>query len=366
MKNRIITLLLFTIVGCTTAPNIFEETTEKGGFILFETDLTTLHDILGDETVVNINLTDPNNNAVSYSVAIEKPDGTLTEIVATVSSFPKNLTINRQDILTALGFSSPEELPQKVKFIGIVTTNKGSVISGQDVVFNSTTNESTGGDTYYNGLAAIPRQAMKFEIVMFQQVKPNEETSFFITSEDDDVEEVLIDFGEPVGTMSLNSSDLELGELSGGDGLMGIGLRFNFVGLPKGATITTAKIQFQTDNTGSSPVEMTIYGENESNSKPFEDVLNNLTSRNLTDSSVVWNIPEWRNIGDRESAQLSVDFSNVLQEIINHSDWVPGNSITIILKPTGNSLNTTSTSGGREAETGIGDHSAELIVSHSN
>lgn len=366
MKRVIIFFCLAMLLSCKEEANIFDDLTQKGGFIVFKTELNPLHDILGEDTVIDIEVEDPNKNAIEYAVVIEKEDGTLSDKVGSVTNFPGRLLVKRERVLEALQLSMATELPQNIKFIGVVTTNKG-VFSGQDASFDTTTNQSTGGDTFYDGLANIPRQAMKFSMVMFQLVSPNEEARFSIATDNDDVEEILSANGEGgiVGEMDLTSSDLELGELSGGQGLMSIGLRFNFIGLPKGANITTAKIQFQTDNTGANPVEMLIYAEDAGNSEAFTNDLNNLSSRKLTSSSVLWNIPEWENVGDRGSAQMSVDFSQVLQQVVNRADWVPGNSISIILKPTGSSLDVMTTSGGREAEAGPGDDSAQLIISYS-
>lgn len=361
-------IMLFACVD--EAPNIFEDLSIKGGFVLFDTDLNPLHDILGDDTVVDINIIDPGNNVISYSVAIEKEDGSLTEVIATIPSIPGNLVIKRQNVLDALDLNDVEDLPPTVKFIGIVETANG-VISGQSSNFNVNTNKHEGGDTIYDGLASYPRQAMRFSMVMFQLISPDQVASFFIMEENDDVEEVVVvdvnpDPGIVVGSMLLDSGDLELGEISTDEGIVNIGLRFNFIGLPKGANITSAIIQFQVDNTGSDPVEMTIYGENSGNSVPFQESNSNLSDRALTNASVVWNIPAWVNEGDRGPAQASVDCSSVIEEIVNRSDWVPGNSIAIIMKPTGVSLTATSNSGGREAEAGPGSDSAELILSYTN
>ncbi|MEX0273127.1 MAG: IPT/TIG domain-containing protein [Flavobacteriaceae bacterium] len=186
-----------------------------------------------------------------------------------------------------------------------------------------------------------------------------------LTSNDDDVEEVAVDFGEPVGTMDLGSSDLEFGEISSGQGLMNIGLRFNNVTIPQGSTVTEAYIQFKTDNDGSDPVELTVYGESTANAAPYVGDLGELSARALTTASVVWNIDPWVNEGDRGDAQKTVNIAAIVQEIVNRSDWAPGNSINIIMKHTGVSTGASSSSGGREAEnysSSKPDDGAELTV----
>lgn len=171
-----------------------------------------------------------------------------------------------------------------------------------------------------------------------------------INAVSDDAEEVQVDFGEAVGTMDLTSSDLEIGEVSSGQGLMNIGLRFNSIKIPKDAKVNSAYIQFMVDNDGDKPVEVTIYGEDASNPKTYTEELGNLSSRPLTSASVVWSVPEWVNDGDQGPAQATADISSIVQEIVNRPDWSSGKSINFIIKNSGESLNVTSSSAGREAE----------------
>lgn len=199
-----------------------------------------------------------------------------------------------------------------------------------------------------------------------------------ITSNDDDVEEIVVldanyipdplDPDPPfvVGYIDLGSSDLELGEISEDQGLLDIGIRFNNVEIPQGATITNAQIQFKCDTEGADPVEITIFGENVGNAASFVDELFNLSIRPRTTANAVWSVPEWVAAGDRLEAQLTVDFSSVVQEIVNRTDWVSGNSINIIMTNTGVSATATSTSGGRETEnysSSKPDDGAELTIS---
>jgi hypothetical protein len=201
----------------------------------------------------------------------------------------------------------------------------------------------------------------------FTVVKPIVDLVIPLTDDNDDVEEVAVDFGDPVGTMKLDSSDLELGEKSSGEGLMNIGLRYNNISIPKGVIINKAFIQFNTDNTGSNPVELTIYGENSGNAQSYSVSLGDLSSRPLTSANEIWSVPEWVNIGDRGNAQKTINIASIIQEIVNRSDWEPGNSINIIMKHSGVSLNATSSSGGREAENyspSAPEHGAELTIQY--
>lgn len=362
------TLLLFSCSDDDSG-NIIDKFTKKGGYVVFQDSPSILHDIAGDNTtVIDATLVDENKNANSYSITILKDDGTLTDVLSTVNSFPGKLVVNRQQVMDALGVATASDLPANVTFIGIVETDEGTY-NGLPPSFNTSTNEQTGGNTNASLLAVAPNP-MNFTMVMFQLVSPNTATSFFVSSSSDDVEEILALNGQdgPVGEMDLTSSDLEFGELSGGQGLMGVGLRFNYVGLPSDATITSAKLQFTVDNTGSNPVTLLIYGEQSGSPSAFDNSSGNLSKRKFTSASALWDIPAWPTDEVRGSDQQTIDFSEVLQEIINQSDWVPGNSINLFLIPTGESINVTSTSGGREAVTYDADsaNAAELILSYSN
>ncbi len=189
-----------------------------------------------------------------------------------------------------------------------------------------------------------------------------------LISDDDDVEEIaVLEAGstDAVGDMDLGSSDLEFGEMSSGQGLMNIGLRFNNADIPQGATIEEASVQFKCDNTGADPVELTIYGENTANAAEYTGVNGELSERPLTTANVVWNVPEWVAAGDRLDAQKTVNLASIIQEIVDRPDWAPGNSINIIMKHTGVSIGVTNTSGGREAEnysSSTADDGAELSI----
>jgi len=120
-------------------------------------------------------------------------------------------------------------------------------------------------------------------------------------------------------------------------------------------------IQFTTDDVGAEPVQMTIYGENVGNASPYTEDAYNVSSRPKTTAKAVWDIPEWVNVGDAGDAQKTVDLKDIVQEIVNRSDWAAGNSINFIMVPT---VYLSTSSGGREAEAGVGDDSATLIITY--
>ncbi len=167
-----------------------------------------------------------------------------------------------------------------------------------------------------------------------------------IVESSDDVEEDQ--FG---GILNTTSSDLELGDQAdffdfsiwrdsnGGDGFFDffgaqkVGLRFQNVQIPQGATITSAYIEFTVDESTSGATNVTIHGEDSDDAEPF-DIWNSydLSSRPLTDAAVDWEIPVWSVVGETHQ---SPDISAVIQEIVNRSGWSAGGSMVFAIEGEG-------------------------------
>lgn len=96
---------------------------------------------------------------------------------------------------------------------------------------------------------------------------------------DDDAEE------RQSGSVKRSSSDLEL--VDDGTRLgQTIGIRFNGVAIPPGATIDAAYIQFTVDETDSGMTSVTVYGQAEANPLTFSSAHFDITTRPLTANSV--------------------------------------------------------------------------------
>lgn len=333
----------------------------------------------------NFSLT-PSNNKVRFNgvLAVVK-SGSATELVVDVpeGAATGDLTVSHKDITVNTGVFTVAPFPvidsfsPEVGQVGdevIITGEKFSTVLEENLVSFNGTQATVTESTETSITVTIPDGATSGPITVTVNGHSDTSESDFniaitfvvaLDSNDDDVEEVAVDFGEPVGTMDLSSSDLEFGEISSGQGLMNIGLRFNNVMIPQAASITEANIQFNADNTGSDAVELTIYGENIADAAPYSETAGDLSERTLTSANEVWNIAPWSNIGDRGDAQKTVNIASIIQEIVNRDDWVSGNSINIIMKHSGVSVNATSSSGGREAEnysSSDSSHGAELTV----
>ncbi|MBL3655605.1 CehA/McbA family metallohydrolase [Fulvivirga sediminis] len=154
-----------------------------------------------------------------------------------------------------------------------------------------------------------------------------------------------------------NSSDLELVYDDWLTGNQTIGLRFNQIGIPNGAEILNAYVQFTTDETSSESTQVTVKGEKSGSPQPFEGE-NRISTRAVTSAQVTWAIPAWNVVGESGDKQRTPDLSAVLQEIISLEDWRFNNSMALILNGKGK----------RIAESYEGDASgaAKLFVTYTN
>ncbi len=149
-----------------------------------------------------------------------------------------------------------------------------------------------------------------------------------ISSGEDDVEEFAN------GNMYSTSSDLELNQETN-RGEQTVGLRFQNLGLPSNAVISSAYLQFTTDNeTNSEATTCIIKGEATSDAQPFTSANGNLTSRQMTAASVSWSIDPWLVNYESGAAQRSPNIAPILQEIVNTYGFNPGSAIVLAVDGT--------------------------------
>jgi hypothetical protein len=155
-----------------------------------------------------------------------------------------------------------------------------------------------------------------------------------IAAGSDDAEEFL-DPAAEVGIVNIDSTDIELSSDGPPDDRQWVGLRFTNIGIPRGAPISNATIQFTVDSTDTEPdTDVRIFGELAPNSATFEETNFNITSRPRTTSSVLWNdIPVWTVVGEAGPGQRTPNLASVLQEIVNQPGWMSGNSISLLIAP---------------------------------
>lgn len=334
---------LTTVVGNAVSFNGLEATVEA----VTATTITTIVPngaTTGDVTVTTNGMT---SEGTLFTVKIP--------IEPTITSLnPDNGEIGDEVIITGTEFSTvPAE--NLVKFNGLIATVSASTET------TITTTVPAGAST---GNVTVTRD-IESNGVLFTVTTPVFSLEVSIDEELGDIEENI----ETGAVNDIGSSDLELGEFdTSGDpdnGLQVIGLRFNGITIPAGATIQTANIEFMSESDGADECQMTIYGENVGNSLQFDPLVAfAVAGREKTTANVVWNIPAWAQ-DEISDATKTFDLASIIQEIIDRGDWVSGNSLSIIMEPTGISSTATSSSQGREAATFDGNYAPKLTIIYS-
>ncbi len=162
----------------------------------------------------------------------------------------------------------------------------------------------------------------------------SDNVSVQISSSNDDVEEA------EDGYMYMNSSDIELVydsyvSHSAAQGNQTVGLRFTDLGIPQGAAITNAYVQFTCDEVVNNSGTMYIFGQAIDDSPAFSSSTGDVSSRTKTSASVTWNPPSWNSEGASGVDQQTSDISAVIQEIVDRPGFSSLSAVSIIITGTG-------------------------------
>lgn len=147
-----------------------------------------------------------------------------------------------------------------------------------------------------------------------------------VSDDDDDAE-------EQDGYMDLGSSDLELVFESSSQ--QTVGIRFQGVNVPQGATITSASIQFTVDETDDDATNLTLRGEAADNAAAYAGNDYNITSRPTTSASANWAPAPWNSVGEAGSNQKTPDLAALVQEIVSRPGWSSGNAMAFVITGSG-------------------------------
>lgn len=131
-------------------------------------------------------------------------------------------------------------------------------------------------------------------------------------------------------------TELKIGYQTG-SGLQKVGMRFDDLRIPQGATITSASVEFVSHDTNSSPTSANIVGHDADDSPVFTTSNGNISARSTTSANVSWTPSNWnvnsiQSIGEKYQ---TTDISTIVQEIVDRSGWCGGNALSVILEGTG-------------------------------
>lgn len=217
--------------------------------------------------------------------------------------------------------------------------------ANNSMVFVISGGGSRTAESYDGNAALAPLLRIEYEL----PPPPNGTVDVRLSAASDDVEQKLSD-----GSMYFDSTDLELGNDPSFNGDQSVGLRFRDIGIPQGATIDTAYLEFNVDETGSTTTDVVIAAQDDDNAAAFLTSPWNLTDRTPTPTTVAWNIPPWSTVG---TTQQSPDISAVIQDVVDRAGWRPGNSLVFIIS--GNGERTA------EAYDGVPGSATRLYVEYS-
>ncbi|WP_372882523.1 GDSL-type esterase/lipase family protein, partial [Psychromonas sp.] len=134
------------------------------------------------------------------------------------------------------------------------------------------------------------------------------------------------------GKMDRSSSDIEL---VFDDGNQTVGLRFDNLGIPNGATIEQAYIQFNVDESNTNAASLEIRGEAVDSATIFTSDYFNISNRRTTSNMISWEPVAWNTVHAQGGDQRTPDLRDVIQEIINRNGWQSGNALAIIITGSG-------------------------------
>lgn len=134
----------------------------------------------------------------------------------------------------------------------------------------------------------------------------------------------------PTARVWLNSDDIEL--TRDGSVYQTVGLRFDDVALPSGATIEYAYIQFQADQPEAGPLTLRVSAQASDNAPPINRQKGDLSDRSTTSASVDWQPADWKLSGDRGPAQRTADLAPLVQELIGRPGWNSGQAMLFLVE----------------------------------
>ena len=148
-----------------------------------------------------------------------------------------------------------------------------------------------------------------------------------IAISDDDAEE------SSTGSVNRTSSDLEM--VLDGTVTQVVGIRFQNLTIPAGAFITSAYVQFTTDEVKSASTELSISGQASDNAPVFTGTATNISSRPRTTASVAWAPVPWTMLNEVGPNQRTPNLAGIVQQIVSRPGWASGNALAFVITGTG-------------------------------
>lgn len=153
----------------------------------------------------------------------------------------------------------------------------------------------------------------------------------------DTVEQHGSDASSTPGALYFSDSDLEMSE-DGVRGHQSLGMIFDDINTPQGATINNAYINFTADEAHSSAVSLLVKAADVDNAVSWNGnfAVDNAVDGNSADGSLgttastTWNPAAW-SVGESGS-DTQVDVTAIVQEIVDRVGWLPDNAMALTVQ----------------------------------
>jgi type IV pilus assembly protein PilY1 len=132
------------------------------------------------------------------------------------------------------------------------------------------------------------------------------------------------------GWVDSNNGIIALGQVGSND--LTAGLRFKFLGIPQGARVVDARLNFTTYNATTSNFRVNITGHDVDNTWSIGNTTRNLSQRARTNRSATWTFTDNVSASDRVT---SVDIAPIVQEIVDRPGWSETNEMMMLLEQSG-------------------------------
>ena len=320
-----------------TTKRIFETT--KAGLLLNTIDLSVANPKHAEDAVLAPSLADPSQmnmylvaRGVDNNADPNENDGKLYELSVTLPSMGNqtpvadagpNQTVTMPDSVTLAGSVSDDGLPE-----GAPLTSLWSQVSGPGTAtFTDPTSPMTDVTFSAPGAYVLRLTASDTELQGTDDVTvtvgagSTAVLNIPITASTDDAEEAAS------GKVNRINGDLELALDATPQT---VGLRFQGVSVPQGATILSSYVQFRADEKSSTVVTLTIEGQAADAATTFKAATFDISSRPRTAADATWTPDPWTLIGESGPKQRTTDLSSVLQEIVDRAGWNGGALVLIV------------------------------------
>ncbi len=140
------------------------------------------------------------------------------------------------------------------------------------------------------------------------------------------------------GSNQAKRTSLEISyDVTSSKGDNSVGMRFNDIGIPQGATVISATLEFtakENSNDAGITAKYDIYAEKSNDSTTFS-VSDDISGRTLTTSKVAWDstsgtnpLTEWV----KDQAYKAPDLTSIVQEVVDQAGWCGNNSMSFVIK----------------------------------